>query len=99
VTLEVFGPEMGAQTEEQELALEGVTAELRGGGEDTIEIMIGAKPDEHITHSVVRPVEVSLEQTEEGADVALAIKSGDESTTLLRFRSAILPEMIDAVVT
>lgn len=37
-----------------------------------------------------------LEQTDEGADAALAIKSAD-GTALLRFRSAVLPEMVDAV--
>jgi len=40
---------------------------------------------------------VSLEQTDEGADAALAIKSADGLTALLRFRSAVLPEMVDAV--
>ena len=60
-------------------------------------IMTGIKPDDHITHSIARPTQVSLEQTDEGADAALAIKSGDGTTTLLRFRAAVLPEMVDAV--
>jgi hypothetical protein len=38
-----------------------------------------------------------LEQTDEGADAALAIKSNDDTTALLRFRSAVLPELVDAV--
>jgi hypothetical protein len=97
--LELFGPEIGAQTEERELALEGVTAELRGCEDNSIEIMVGAKPSEHITHSIARPVNLSLEQTEEGADAALAVKSEDGVTTLLRFRSPMLPEMIDGLVT
>ena len=96
VSLEIFGPEIGAQVEERELALEGITS---GDGPEgnTIMIMIGVKPDDHITHSVTRPTQVSLEQTDEGADAALAIKSGDGLTTLLRFRSAVLPEMVDAI--
>ena len=96
VTLEVFGPEIGDQIEERELALEGVTAELAEAG-DKIEIMIGAKPDDHITHTITAPNQVSLEQTDEGADVVLAIKAADGTMTLLRFRSAMLPEMVDAV--
>jgi hypothetical protein len=97
VSLEVFGPEIGAQVEERELALEGITHEWAETEGKTITIMTGVKPDDHITHSVTSPTSVSLEQTDEGADAALAIKSGDGLTTLLRFRSAVLPEMVDAV--
>ena len=97
VNLEVFGPEIGAQVEERELALKGITAALDQTEGNTIMIMTGTKPDDHITHSVTGPISVSLEQTDEGADAALAIKSGDGLTTLLRFRSAVLPEMVDAV--
>ena len=97
VNLEVFGPEIGAQVEERELALEGITAALDQTEGNTIMIMTGIKPNDHITHSVTGPTSVSLEQTDEGADAALAIKSEDGLTTLLRFRSAVLPEMVDAV--
>jgi len=97
VNLEIFGPEIGAQVEERELALEGITDEWNEKEGNTIMIMTGVRPDDHITHSVTRPTQVSLEQTDEGADAALAIKSGDGVTTLLRFRSAVLPEMVDAV--
>ena len=97
VNLEIFGNEIGAQVEERELALEGITDEWDEKEGNTITIMTGGKPDDHITHSITRPTQVSLEQTDEGADAALAIKSGDGVTTLLRFRSAVLPEMVDAV--
>ena len=97
VSLEIFGPEIGAQVEERELALEGITAALDQTEGNTIMIMTGIKPNDHITHSVTGPTSVSLEQTDEGADAALAIKSEDGLTTLLRFRSAVLPEMVDAI--
>ena len=97
VNLEIFGNEIGAQVEERELALEGITDEWDEKEGNTIMIMTGGKPDDHITHSITRPTQVSLEQTDEGADAALAIKSGDGVTTLLRFRSAVLPEKVDAV--
>lgn len=61
-------------------------------------IMAGGKPDDHVTHTISRPTEVSLEQTDEGADAALAIKSEDGVTALLRFRSPVLPEMVDAMM-
>lgn len=97
VNLEVFGPELGDQIAEKGLALEGITGEWAGSQGDKIMIMAGGKPDDHFTHSISRPTEVSLEQTDEGADVALAIKAADGTTALLRFRSAVLPEMVDAV--
>jgi hypothetical protein len=98
VTLEIFQPEIGAQVEERDLALAGVTAELGNGDKDKIEIMIGGKPNQHVTHTVLNPVEVSLEHTEDGVNHALAIKSADDATTLLCFRTAMRPEMVESVV-
>ena len=96
IILEILGKDIGAQIEERELALEGVTAELTDAG-DRIQIMIGAKPDHHITHIITAPNQVSLEQTDEGADLVLAIKAADGTMTLLRLYTAMLPEMVDAV--
>ena len=97
-TLEIFGPEVGAQTEERELPFEGITDEWDEIQGNTIMIMTGGEAEDHVTHTISRPTEVSLEQTNEGADAALAIKSEDGVTALLRFRSPVLPEMVDAVV-
>ena len=97
VTLEIFGPEIGAQVQERELAFEGIVDEWDEVQGNQIVIMVGAKPDDHITHSIGRPIEVSVEQTDEGADAVLAIKSADGVITLLRFRSPMLPEMVDGV--
>ena len=99
VTLEILDSQIGAQFESRELALEGIVAEWDEVKGDEIAIMIGAKQDDHITHNISRPTQVSLELTDEGADVALAIKSADGVTALIRFRSASLPEMVDGVVT
>ena len=98
-TLEILGSEIGAQVEGRELALEGITDEWDETEGDTIMIMTGAKANDHVTHSITRPTQVSLEQTDEGADAALAIKSADGVTALLRFRSPILPELVDGIVT
>ena len=96
-TLEILGPEIGAQVEERQLAIEGIVDELDEVQGNQIIIMNGSKPDDHITHRITRPIQVSVEQTDEGADVALAIKSADGVTALLRFRSPMLPELVDAV--
>ncbi|HLO00670.1 MAG TPA: DUF5335 family protein [Pyrinomonadaceae bacterium] len=99
VTLELFGADIGAQIQERELAFEGIMDEWDEVLGNQIVLMIGAKPDDHVTHSISHPEQVSLEQTDEGADAALAIKSADGVTALLRFRTPMLPEMVDAVVT
>jgi hypothetical protein len=97
-TVEVLGKEVGAQTEARELPLVGVTAELKGGEDDTVSIILGEAQEDHITHTVTRPARVRLEQTEGGADEALQVESGEGVMTLLRFRSAVLPEMVDGIV-
>ena len=98
VTFEIFGPELGAQVQERELALEGIVDEWDEIHGNRIVIMFGEKPDDHITHSIGHPTQVSLEQTDAGADVALAIKSADGVMALLRFLSPMLPEMVDGLV-
>ena len=97
VSLEILGSEIGAQVEERGLPFEGIVVEGDEVKGHEILMMLGARPDDHITHSISNPATVSLEQTDEGADAALAIKSADGVTALLRFRSAVLPEMVDAV--
>ncbi|HYE64766.1 MAG TPA: DUF5335 family protein [Pyrinomonadaceae bacterium] len=97
VTVEVLGQEIGAQIEARELPLEGVTADLGKEGEDTISIILGASPEEHVTHIINAPTHVRLEQTAEGANATLQIESAGEAT-LIRFRSTMLPEMVDGAV-
>lgn len=97
-TLEIMGPEIGAQIEERDLPFEGITDEWNETEGNTIMIMAGGKADGHVTHTIRRPTEVNLEQTDEGADAALAIKSEDGVTALLTFRSPVLPETVDAMV-
>jgi hypothetical protein len=95
-TVEVFGSDIGAQVEARELPLEGITAELKQEGADNISIFLGKTPDEHVTHATLAPIRVRLKQTEAGADEALEIESATE-TMILRFRSAMPPEMVDGM--
>ena len=97
VTIEMFGTEFGAQVQEHELAFEGIVDEwdeIRG---DQIVIMVGEKPDDHISHSIRNPTQVRVEQ-KEGVNAVLAIKSADGVVALMRFRSPMLPEIVDGLV-
>lgn len=88
VNLQVLGPDLGAQVEGIGMVLEGLTDERREMKGDTIMIMAGNKPFDHLTHSIRRPTELSLERTEIGEDVALSIKADDGTRTLLIFPTA-----------
>jgi uncharacterized protein DUF5335 len=98
VTIEVLGSEIGAQVKAEEMPLDGITAELNRSGEDVISILVGGTtPQERVTHIIYAPTHVRVKQTEAGADEALEIESAG-STTVLRFRSAVLPEMVDGIL-
>ena len=97
-TLEVLGRDFGAQEEAHELPLEGVSISSGTNEAETIAISIGKTPENHISHTVLKPTHVWIEQTQDGADAALEIESEDDSKTLLRFRSSVPPELVDGVV-
>ena len=96
VTVEIMDPEIGDQTEARDLPLEGITAELNERGPDQIEILVGNQADRHVSNTVVDPKQVWLKSSDEGADEVLEIK-GENETVLIRFRSAVLPELVDAM--
>jgi hypothetical protein len=96
VTVEIMDPDIGDQTEARDLPLVGITAELNERGPDQIEILVGNQADRHVSNSVVDPKQVWLKSSDEGADEVLEIK-GEKETVLIRFRSAVLPELVDAL--
>jgi hypothetical protein len=85
MNLEVFGPDIGAQVEGSLLVLEGLADEYDERHGNTIMIMTGEKPADHVTHSIAGVTEISLEKTEFGEDAALSIKGEDGNRTLLIF--------------
>jgi hypothetical protein len=97
-TLEIFGPDLGAQEEAHELPLEGISIASGGSGADAIAINLGKTAEDHVTHTITKPEHVWLEQTSGGANTALEIESENQNKSLLRFRSTLPPEMVDGVV-
>ena len=97
-TLEIFASDIGAQEEAHELPLEGISTASGGNEADAIAINLGKTPEDHVTHTITKPAHVWLEKTSGGADAALEIDSDNQTKTLLRFRSALPPEMVDGVV-
>jgi hypothetical protein len=95
-TVEIMDPEIGDQTEARDLPLEGITVELNERGPDQIEIIVGNQTDRHVSNTVVDPKQVWLKSSDDGADEVLEIKRENE-TVLIRFRSAMLPELVDGL--
>jgi|SRR4030095_56696 Family of unknown function (DUF5335) len=96
-TLEVFAPDVGAQEEAHELPLEGISIASTDENSNSISINLGRSPADHVTHTINEPEHVWLELRSRGADAALEIESQNDTRTLLRFRSAVAPEMVDDV--
>ncbi len=85
VSVEALGANIGAQEEVRKLPLGGISAGLKGPGEDTISIILGDTPEEHLTDTVSAPSRVRLEQAEDGTPQVLQIESADGTTRLIRF--------------
>jgi hypothetical protein len=49
--------------------------------------MAGNRRDDHVTHSIDDPTEISLEKTDSGMDAALSIIGKDGTRTLMTFPS------------
>jgi Family of unknown function (DUF5335) len=91
--LETFG-DLGAQEEERNLPLNGISVGENGTDAPRIEIMLGgASPDDgrHLTHTIARAVHVFPKTAADGTDEALEIEDANGVKTLLRFES--LPEL------
>jgi len=87
-SLELLDEEIGDQTEANRMRFEGITYEHKAE-RDTIEIMFGSSPDDHLTHIVASPrvVRIARIASEDGTDETLEIECKDEPTILVRFHS------------
>ncbi len=97
VSLDVLGPDIGAQPEIHDLPLLGISAD-RTEHNGTIAVSVARSATDHVTHRVHAATRIYIERTDEGADAALRIDSADGSAAILRFRAAVLPEAVDGIV-
>ena len=96
VTIELLDPKLGDQIEVENHALRGIVAERRRDPK-VIEIFTENREKQSTTNVVEKPTRVWIEESAKGAEAALEIESQDGPKTLLRFRSAALPETVDGV--
>jgi hypothetical protein len=83
-TVEVLASEIGDQDESTRLPLVGISADVRGASR--IDVIIGGRPDAHVTHVIDGPKRVWVTEREDGILDALEIESGDGKRTIVSFR-------------
>jgi osmotically-inducible protein OsmY len=91
VEVELLGSTLGDQQESNRLPLVGISADVKGR-EKRIEVIVGGRPDAHLTRIINRPKRVWLKQPEEPAHEAIEVESEDGIITLVHFRH-IAPEV------
>lgn len=96
VSLDVLGPEIGAQPAIDNLPLLGVSADPIDH-DGTIAVSVARSATEHFTHIMHDVTRIYVERTDDGADAALQIESVDGSRTIVRFRATALPETVDGI--
>jgi Family of unknown function (DUF5335) len=95
VSLDILSPDIGAQPDITDLPLVGVTFEnIRAGA---VTISAGRSAMAEVTHAIQAPSRLWVERTDAGADAALAIESADGAKTILRLKTAALPETVDGI--
>jgi hypothetical protein len=90
VRVSVRGPDGLVRIEARDLPLQGVSADAPGA--ERVAIMVGASPDDHVTHEVTGPIALTIEENGEGAARGLRIEAADGSTTRLDVRAPLPPE-------
>jgi hypothetical protein len=94
-TIEVARPG-GKLTEVVNRRLRGVSIDHADGTRRAY-VEVGETSDERLTHMVDSPMRIRFKRTRAGAHEGLEIASADGSTTIVRFRSAMLPETLDGI--
>ena len=89
VTVEVMAKEVGAQVEARDVPFQGISADLKRGGEHDVNIILGKEPNPPLTRIVPEARRIFVMSTDQGNDQALEIEAADGSRTLVRFS---LPE-------
>jgi hypothetical protein len=86
----------GRQAIVEERRLQGISID-RGEGPERAYIQMGETPKERVTHTVNTPANIRFKQSSSGEHQGLEIASADGTTTIVRFRSMMRPEMLDGI--
>ncbi len=76
--------------------LKGVSID-HADGKQRAYVEVGDAPGQCLTHVVESPMRIRFKRTQAGAHEGLEIECAGGNTTIVRFRSAMLPEMLDGI--
>ena len=96
VTLQIVQPSANPQIEAHEVAFSGITIEPSAGHQRELSILLNSPGG--LTHRIPRPKAIELRETDSGAHESLAVRSEDGTATVIRFRSMVLPEQVDGLL-
>ena len=82
-SLEILGPELGAQFEIENEPLRGISYDARSG----VELHFTTRDGRHLTHRIPRPTQVQIEERDDGLLNAVEIDSKGDPQRVLRFQS------------
>jgi hypothetical protein len=93
VSIDIVGEAIGAQREVRNRPLHGISSDAGG-----ITFFTGGAGMPHTNHRVSDPRRVWIEESDEGAVVALEVEGSDAVRTIMRFRSPVRRELLDRAV-
>jgi len=97
VTVEERDPGRGPRELAREVPLSGISAELSRGEPRDVTVIAGSG-DVEWTHRIEAPARLRVHRTPEGAEEGIETESAVGKRTLIRFRSAVLPETVDGML-
>src|SRR5438067_7524828 len=92
-TIELISGDVGDQLEAEGEPLVGISLDPKGSAQGAIEVMVGARPDDNLTHTIASPTHVWIRDGSSAVDEALEIEAADGSKTLLRFAAGNAPQL------
>jgi hypothetical protein len=84
ITMELVGVDVGDQITATNLPLVGVSADVKDG-ENRIAIMVGDRPDAHVTHVVESPTRVWIEKSDDPRYDAIAVEDKEGHKIIVEF--------------
>ena len=95
VSVEIRSPE-GRLMVVEERPFKGISLES-AAGIDRAYVQVGERPEAHLTHTIEQPLRMTFRQSQSGQHRGLEIASANGTTTVILFRSAMQPEMLDGM--
>lgn len=87
-SIHVFGSDLGAQVDADQLPLIGISDDPKAEGGERITITLaGRTPTGDYNRSIIHPTRVMLELTDDGREESIEIESDDGNRTLVRLAS------------